>query len=715
MLPITWYLLKVIACSAILYGYYYIALRNKMFNHYNRFYLLMVIILSLVIPLMKFTIWGTGNSKLPVMHLIQFISSGDEFVYTHSNTNYFHFDITASTIVIYLMIAALLIVQLIRTILKIERLKSTFPASLLGAINFRNTNASGTPFSFFNNIFWSQAIDLNTSTGKQILQHEITHVREKHSHDKLFINIILAFYWCNPIFWIIRSELNLIHEFTADNKAIADKDTSTFVAMILEASYPKQQFMLTNNFFYSPLKRRINMLTKNNNPRLSYITRLMVLPLTALVFFAFTFKMNVPHLANIYHGKSLTIFIDAGHGGEDHGAIANGISEKDITLMIAQRVKELNTNNNLHIVLARDVDKTLSPKERINYSISVHPDLYVSLHFDAEQGKSTNKSGLQVIIPGNDNPYFAQSNLLGSSMLESFKTGYQLNVNNILLQRSKGVWILHANTCPAILMELAFLTTSGDVAYVSKRINLDQIAKNIITGIENYALAATDKALTPMPAVRDTLPVISLVKSGDPLIVIDGVEKGWDKKVYSTINPNKIASVNVLKKEMAFAKYGDKGKYGVIEIFTKTATSKDTAMEYAEKASSPTTVANESASGKIEISSIPSERKLIFTKAENPPQFPGGEKAWVNYITQYINNNIEALDKSNVEGTCMVRFIVDETGAVSDVKALTQKGTKLAEVVIKAITKGPSWIPATQNRHIVSCYKEIPVTFKITD
>ncbi len=133
---------------------------------------------------------------------------------------------------------------------------------------------------------------MNTHTGKQIFKHEVAHIQEKHTHDKLFVNILLIFFWCNPFFWLYRKELNMIHEFIADRKAVADRDTASFAAMILQATYPQHRFGLTNNFFYSPIKRRLLMLTKNNNPRVNYITRVMVLPLVVLVFAAFSFKQK---------------------------------------------------------------------------------------------------------------------------------------------------------------------------------------------------------------------------------------------------------------------------------------------------------------------------------------------------------------------------------------------------------------------------------------
>ena len=189
-------------------------------------------------------------------------------------------------------------------------------------ISFISTDAKGTPFSFFNSIFWNNAIDLHSKQGQQIFNHEIAHVKEKHSYDKIFMNVVLIFFWMNPFFWLMRKELSMIHEFIADKEALEDSDINAFAEMILQTVYPGQQFSLTNNFFHSPLKRRLIMFTKNKNPKVNYVSRLLVLPLAAIIFFAFTLKMKTIDPPNFYNGKKITVVIDAGHGGEDNGAVA---------------------------------------------------------------------------------------------------------------------------------------------------------------------------------------------------------------------------------------------------------------------------------------------------------------------------------------------------------------------------------------------------------
>jgi len=75
MITVAWYLLKVIICSGILYGYYYLALRNKIFHGWNRFYLLASILLALAVPLMKINIFQRpGEDKGSIVRILQTIN-----------------------------------------------------------------------------------------------------------------------------------------------------------------------------------------------------------------------------------------------------------------------------------------------------------------------------------------------------------------------------------------------------------------------------------------------------------------------------------------------------------------------------------------------------------------------------------------------------------------------------------------------------------------
>lgn len=101
----------------------------------------------------------------------------------------------------------------------------------------------------------------------------------------------------------------------------------------------------------------------------------------------------------------------------------------------------------------------------------------------------------------------------------------------------------------------------------------------------------------------------------------------------------------------------------------------------------------------------------VFTKVEIEASFPGGASAWQRYVTRAIQAQLDEFTDADY-GTCVVRFIVDKTGKVSDVQATTMKGTKLAEIAVNAIRNGPNWTPAQQNGRYVNAYRLQPVTLQ---
>lgn len=99
----------------------------------------------------------------------------------------------------------------------------------------------------------------------------------------------------------------------------------------------------------------------------------------------------------------------------------------------------------------------------------------------------------------------------------------------------------------------------------------------------------------------------------------------------------------------------------------------------------------------------------LFTKVEVEAEFPGGHNSWSKYIQRAISENLKEF-KDGDFGTCILKFVVDTKGNVSNVQATTMRGTLLAQVAINAVMKGPKWIPAQQNGHYVNAYRLLPVT-----
>lgn len=101
----------------------------------------------------------------------------------------------------------------------------------------------------------------------------------------------------------------------------------------------------------------------------------------------------------------------------------------------------------------------------------------------------------------------------------------------------------------------------------------------------------------------------------------------------------------------------------------------------------------------------------VLTKVEIEASFPGGDRAWVKYVTNAMNNaNLDRFRNAD-QGTCRIRFIVDKKGNISNVLAMNMKKTRLAKLAIEIIENGPRWNPAQQGGRFVNAYREQPITF----
>ena len=105
----------------------------------------------------------------------------------------------------------------------------------------------------------------------------------------------------------------------------------------------------------------------------------------------------------------------------------------------------------------------------------------------------------------------------------------------------------------------------------------------------------------------------------------------------------------------------------------------------------------------------------VFTKVEIEASFPGGDGKWNDYVRQTIMSHMDELQDEGKSGTCEVQFIVDKDGNVSDVQALTMQGSKLAEIAVNVIRRGPKWEAAQQNGRKVKAFRRQKITFQMPD
>jgi N-acetylmuramoyl-L-alanine amidase len=483
MITILYYLLKVVLCSAILYSYYWFVLRNKQFHQYNRIYLLGITIFSWIIPFVKINIAQPPVNTAPTaFNFATIIAVGNSSIEQDVVISNAKFNWDNLVIAICAAITILFLVRFIYSLWKIRKMIVQNSVESKMGLHLVMTDVKGTPFSFFKFIFWNRSIDLNSEVGKKILAHEIVHIEQKHSFDKLLIELQLIVAWFNPVLWFIRSELYLIHEFIADDKSIENKDAEELATLLLASAYPQQQHILSNSFFFSPIKRRIQMFTKSTNTKFSYLRRLTILPIFTVLILLFAFRNgNTSQRPIVKLDKQYTVIIDAGHGGEDAGAPGvNGETEKEIALMIAQKVKAINNNPNIKIVLTRESDEQINVMDRTNMANDINANLFVSIHMNS--AATSKPSGSLCYVPAKKNKYIQESTVLAKNILAA--TSNLFSITKLNTTKDRGIWVIENVNMPAVLVECGYITNATDVATVKTKTN--ELAAKMLDGIEAY-------------------------------------------------------------------------------------------------------------------------------------------------------------------------------------------------------------------------------------
>lgn len=525
------YLGKVMLCSGILLGYYWLFLRNKRFHHYNRFYLQVTLLASVILPFFRIPVLykprDVVNQAVYQTIEVLTVNYGEEDALgagagrmarwlTLQNAGY----------LLYAVGVVVLIWMLVRSLLYIRSISKKYPFERISGLKFFTTREPGTPFSFFRSIFWNHELPFNSHDGQQIFRHELFHVQQKHSTDIIITEVVTAFLWFNPFFHILKKELKAIHEFLADQYAISNNDRYAYAELLVMQTLKANHIPITNYFFQNHIKRRITMITNKQSSRYSYGSRLMALPVLALLFcsIALYAQRTTNGAKTIYYTGSdkapITVVIDAGHGGSDPGAASNDgkYLEKNLALDISRKIEQLAPAYNIKVVMTRTgdnlpggtTDKNNALKARTALAEKIRSDMYISIHISHSDNKGP-YSGFEVWVSNKDNERTNQSKQLGAALTQEL--GKLYTTNKTLKQRTTNIWVLEQTPCPAVLIECGYIDNDKDLAFISNSGNQEAIAKKILEGIVNSKSKPSAAVSEPTPTVQ---PVANATPAAKP-------------------------------------------------------------------------------------------------------------------------------------------------------------------------------------------------------
>lgn len=228
---------------------------------------------------------------------------------------------------------------------------------------------------------------------------------------------------------------------------------------------------------------------------------------------------------------AVKIVLDAGHGGSDSGAVGvNGLYEKTVNLDVVMKLKNELTSRGYEVLLTRDQDIFLSLAERVEITDRLKPDLFVSVHANANPNSSI--TGSQVLYYDKNYPQadYPPSDAMAALTPESKRLAQLVQTN--LLQAAgtvdKGVipsavYVARMGSVPSVLVETAFLSNPGEAALLSDDGFRRKLAVGIANGIYAYLPAEEPGAFPDVPKSYWANAAIQKLKDKD---IVQGGENG---------------------------------------------------------------------------------------------------------------------------------------------------------------------------------------------
>jgi N-acetylmuramoyl-L-alanine amidase len=173
------------------------------------------------------------------------------------------------------------------------------------------------------------------------------------------------------------------------------------------------------------------------------------------------------------NGSPITVVIDAGHGGHDRGGIpGQRVAEKDMTLDVALRLRNILSANGYNVVMTRSTDVFVPLGGRVAIANSYRNAIFVCIHFNA-----TPRSGAS----GIETYFYSRESLPLASAIHYYVAGGAPSENRGV--RRRGYFVLRKTSIPAVLVECGFLTNPTEAAYAQSGSYRQKLAEEIASGI----------------------------------------------------------------------------------------------------------------------------------------------------------------------------------------------------------------------------------------
>lgn len=543
------YLLKVNASIILFYLCYKLFFQRDTFWKLRRFYLLVSIIFSFVYPLVSMEGWL--KKQEPIMTALSTIQL-DEFIITPNGVG----DTTVFSLenVFWTIFGAVILLFLIRIIIQLisiirQRVRGT-KMELLGVPVIRVEDKI-TPFSFFKWIFINPELHTEDHIA-EILEHELTHVRQWHSADVIVVQVQKMLCWFNPAAWLMEREIRINLEYLADNQVLKSGfEPKKYQYHLLSLTYEMgADSKLGNQFNVSPIKKRIKMMNSKKTKKAGLLKYALIIPV-ALAMLLMSSMQDI--IASTTQAEKA-----------ETPAAEQAVAEPETSVKI--EIKEQPKKPEQLKIVAATEPKT-DEKSNVFDEVPV-----VGYGFDDKEASDKKKKVYEVVevppvFPGGEKAMF-----------------------NYLMMNIKYPEEAHKQNIQGRVMVQFVVNETGKVESpkVLNRIDplLEAEALRVVTSMPDWT---PGKQGGKNVSVRYTLPIqfklrsdskknaeTSKDKAGtksqeavskDILVVVDG--KIIPSEKLNEIDPKNIENINVLKGKKATELYGDKGENGVVVVTTR--------------------------------------------------------------------------------------------------------------------------------------------------
>lgn len=509
------YCLKVNIAIALFYLFYRLFFANDTFWKTRRFYLLFSILLSLTYPFLSIETWlekqETIKTAIMSYNLLPEITvnAGVEAGFWNAET------ILSG---IYMLVVSLLLVRMTFQLLSILNMRLRGKKALVQDVEVIVLTQKLTPFSFFSSVFLNPSLHNERET-REILAHELTHVRQGHSYDVLISEVFTILFWYNPASWLMKRDMRQNLEFLADNHVISSGfDSKIYQYHLLQLSYQMPEVTLGNKFNVSPLKKRITMMNQQKSSKAGLLKYALIVPLALALIISSNAQTIVNKAKKVVDAKPSTTKV---------------VNKKPEAILIESKT-------NIPAVEQGVISET--------------PNV---------SGQNNDNKVYEVIekmpeFPGGDNA------------LIQYLTS---NIKYPVLASEKGI---QGRVIVRFIVGADGTVRNAEVVR-SVESTLDAEAVRVVNSMPKWTPGEQNNEKV---AVYYALPISFKLQGNDTktqkvsgamsnaLIVVDDVvmPAGFDIK---TIKPENIATIDVLKDASATAVYGEKGKNGVVVIRTK--------------------------------------------------------------------------------------------------------------------------------------------------